>query len=106
MTEIIYLPAIGSLFHVMMEYNNKILNWWSENSFYQHKGLLFSYYFGRDKFEMRKTLNLPKDKIFFADSGGFSIVTQEAKIDPYDVIDRSEERRVGKECRSRWSPYH
>src|SRR5256885_5788831 len=28
---------------------------------------------------------------------------------PYDrraVIERSEERRVGKECRSRWSPYH
>ena len=23
-----------------------------------------------------------------------------------DVIYRSEERRVGKECRSRWSPYH
>ena len=23
-----------------------------------------------------------------------------------DVDDRSEERRVGKECRSRWSPYH
>jgi len=23
-----------------------------------------------------------------------------------DVFDRSEERRVGKECRSRWSPYH
>jgi len=23
-----------------------------------------------------------------------------------DTIDRSEERRVGKECRSRWSPYH
>ena len=22
------------------------------------------------------------------------------------VKDRSEERRVGKECRSRWSPYH
>ena len=22
------------------------------------------------------------------------------------AIDRSEERRVGKECRSRWSPYH
>ena len=28
---------------------------------------------------------------------------------PYPVIvaaTRSEERRVGKECRSRWSPYH
>ena len=24
----------------------------------------------------------------------------------FRVIDRSEERRVGKECRSRWSPYH
>ena len=24
---------------------------------------------------------------------------------PY-IYDRSEERRVGKECRSRWSPYH
>ena len=23
-----------------------------------------------------------------------------------DEVDRSEERRVGKECRSRWSPYH
>src|SRR5574344_2894235 len=25
---------------------------------------------------------------------------------PKSVVDRSEERRVGKECRSRWSPYH
>src|SRR3712207_3788045 len=24
----------------------------------------------------------------------------------YDVRERSEERRVGKECRSRWTPYH
>ena len=23
-----------------------------------------------------------------------------------DFLTRSEERRVGKECRSRWSPYH
>ena len=27
-------------------------------------------------------------------------------IIPENVIFRSEERRVGKECRSRWSPYH
>src|SRR3712207_9045036 len=25
---------------------------------------------------------------------------------PREVDERSEERRVGKECRSRWSPYH
>ena len=24
----------------------------------------------------------------------------------YELLMRSEERRVGKECRSRWSPYH
>ena len=24
----------------------------------------------------------------------------------HDAAERSEERRVGKECRSRWSPYH
>ena len=34
----------------------------------------------------------------------------EVTVSPDDKIvveiDRSEERRVGKECRSRWSPYH
>ena len=28
-----------------------------------------------------------------------------AKV-PFSLGERSEERRVGKECRSRWSPYH
>ena len=33
--------------------------------------------------------------------------TVDGKQIPYHLIDiRSEERRVGKECRSRWSPYH
>src|SRR5690349_25071071 len=27
-------------------------------------------------------------------------------VDKLVVTDRSEERRVGKECRSRWAPYH
>jgi len=34
--------------------------------------------------------------------GHESIITTEI----YTHLDRSEERRVGKECRSRWSPYH
>ena len=29
-----------------------------------------------------------------------------AYFDTGNIYDRSEERRVGKECRSRWSPYH
>ena len=28
------------------------------------------------------------------------------RFDNFDDAVRSEERRVGKECRSRWSPYH
>src|SRR5256886_15025098 len=28
------------------------------------------------------------------------------QVDYANVLRRSEERRVGKECRSRWSPYH
>src|SRR5690606_11123234 len=31
---------------------------------------------------------------------------EERLLDPAEVGERSEERRVGKECRSRWSPYH
>ena len=34
----------------------------------------------------------------------FSVATE--KMEQYPNDDRSEERRVGKECRSRWSPYH
>ena len=40
---------------------------------------------------------------------GKSVVIMTSAIDTRDgfgVAERSEERRVGKECRSRWSPYH
>src|ERR1035441_9160494 len=30
----------------------------------------------------------------------------DGRIEELNAIVRSEERRVGKECRSRWSPYH
>ena len=33
-------------------------------------------------------------------------VSQPSEGQGYEIIYRSEERRVGKECRSRWSPYH
>src|SRR2546425_13084325 len=40
--------------------------------------------------------------------GGLSPRGREHEIDhrPAQPEERSEERRVGKECRSRWSPYH
>ena len=35
------------------------------------------------------------------------VLYNEMKADSsYEYATRSEERRVGKECRSRWSPYH
>ena len=40
------------------------------------------------------------------DSRGFSQVTAGNPGFPRLMPVRSEERRVGKECRSRWSPYH
>src|SRR5688572_32621987 len=35
-----------------------------------------------------------------------NIAAQEAARFQFETGRRSEERRVGKECRSRWSPYH
>ena len=35
-----------------------------------------------------------------------SLDKYKSMIRKYKVRSRSEERRVGKECRSRWSPYH
>ena len=46
--------------------------------------------------------NVKRDKWWtvFDDAQLDSLVAQ------IDISNRSEERRVGKECRSRWSPYH
>ena len=38
--------------------------------------------------------------------GTTSQVVTDDKVELAINSDRSEERRVGKECRSRWSPYH
>src|SRR5260221_1606339 len=34
------------------------------------------------------------------------IIQNDHRVEAPELQDRSEERRVGKECRSRWSPYH
>ena len=52
-------------------------------------------------FDAAKSKNLPDQPIRERISEGQAKGAPEAQI-----VDRSEERRVGKECRSRWSPYH
>ena len=37
---------------------------------------------------------------------GKNVMTLVPSVDDRYGAERSEERRVGKECRSRWSPYH
>ena len=44
-------------------------------------------------------------KTITSSATGKKSLTQLAN-DPEFAVRRSEERRVGKECRSRWSPYH
>ena len=41
-----------------------------------------------------------------ADQATISVVSAETAWTAAEDGTRSEERRVGKECRSRWSPYH
>ena len=36
----------------------------------------------------------------------YDVTEQPREVEPPQPKERSEERRVGKECRSRWSPYH
>src|SRR3989454_12236255 len=41
-----------------------------------------------------------------AEGAGLIAPVEEVCSGAHRVVGRSEERRVGKECRSRWSPYH
>ena len=57
--------------------------------------------------EMLITLFLIATATFFLLEAvpGDPLTERASKLSP-TVKERSEERRVGKECRSRWSPYH
>ena len=55
--------------------------------------------------------NFSVDKVTTSHSKGQSVILSKEPLDEDKIRSviadtRSEERRVGKECRSRWSPYH
>ena len=55
-----------------------------------------------DKAQYRKLMDWMKNDRHLQNWWEGEFVKSDAEID----VARSEERRVGKECRSRWSPYH
>ena len=52
-------------------------------------------------------LGVPVSRYIVLNSYDYSLIGEYLQSDEKKKIEpRSEERRVGKECRSRWSPYH
>src|SRR3989449_4589042 len=49
-------------------------------------------------------MEIPADSLVGEEGKGFSYIL--SGMNAERILVRSEERRVGKECRSRWSPYH
>ena len=64
------------------------------------------YSYGERRKEMKIAVTYENGNVFghFGKSKEFAIF--EAEDGKVVSAERSEERRVGKECRSRWSPYH
>ena len=68
--------------------------------------------------DQRKVINIRNRNLLVSAAAGsgktavlveriVSLITdKEHPVDVDRLLIRSEERRVGKECRSRWSPYH
>ena len=61
---------------------------------------------GKFTVQTMKDLNSPETKIFDKSRNLYGLNIARTTRKPQLLLCRSEERRVGKECRSRWSPYH
>jgi len=65
---------------------------------------LFVFINGRPTTELQIDKRVSDGKIYIP--SGLTSMDIEMMKKQWRTIARSEERRVGKECRSRWSPYH
>ena len=57
------------------------------------------------EFQVNSDFNIHLERDNYGRVNILQRTTSEGNFEPV-VLPRSEERRVGKECRSRWSPYH
>ena len=69
---------------------------------HDHEDELFFVIKGALRMKMREN---GSEREFMVNPGEFIIIPRGVEHLP-SADERSEERRVGKECRSRWSPYH
>ena len=63
----------------------------------------------KDKIKVLLLEGVNDSAVQMIEAAGYSNMTRLSKALEGDALKeavRSEERRVGKECRSRWSPYH
>src|SRR5439155_2467866 len=73
--------------------------------------LMIRFFFFKQKTAYEIGLGIPAEPLFRS-SRKIILIKQELLLLVYELnlggffMVRSEERRVGKECRSRWSPYH
>ena len=79
------------------------VNWMVQNNKKAKYEELVSFFDSKEvRDDIEKVLK-SKDPLAFTEAG----VIREYDLDFNNIaVLRSEERRVGKECRSRWSPYH
>jgi tRNA-guanine family transglycosylase len=90
-----YVPALLSGIEFQVKkglYDKKYLwqgfdgSWFTDRAIYQHDHVLTSYYYSGKITDYRKTLGINETKTLWADSGGFSLATKGAKIDPRNVL--------------------
>ena len=64
-------------------------------------GMMLKTWLGKKGFEVSSVSNIARARKHI-ESQNVDLILSDLRLPDH----RSEERRVGKECRSRWSPYH
>ena len=98
----------GSIAHVEMLFKQKIISFKTKNKIIYGLNKIEKE-ISNKKFEFNKKyedIHINIEKRLFQIIGEDAGYVHTARSRNDQVITRSEERRVGKECRSRWSPYH
>jgi len=62
------------------------IKWWGKDAFFQHPAILISAYNGLKYWNFREEFEIPKDMLFFADSGGFQNFSQGVWEDPIKIL--------------------